>query len=210
MWVITTKGAFSAVQHRDNPDLLVVRTRDHGDAERLEAFYQDFLDETAQAAWVEVTLPDYPSAEILAYEVSDYPWRVIMPKTAWDQFLSEAVEDLDYGNFKDAVKAVQGKDRARVYTRVWSALLELEDLDPMGRRPLSTFADTEPWDEYDRWETGEPSPITWDDWTDYLSAARRDPSPSEVTAFLEGAEPPPFVSEADKRGEDYAADDERP
>lgn len=133
MWLITPHGMFSAVQHRDNPDLLVVRERVYADAERLRTWYQDWLDGLATAAGSDLDLPDLPLADITVYEHSDYPWRVIMPRTAWAAFLAEAAEDIDYGNFKDQVKATQGEDRAHVYARVWAVLLSLEYSDPDGR-----------------------------------------------------------------------------
>lgn len=131
MWTMTTKGFYSAVQHREDASLLVVRTRDHADAERLEGWYADWMDQLA--AHDTTAVIGMPDPAITSYDHSDYPWRVILPRTAYGAFLAETVEDLDYGNFKDAVKANQGHDRAQVYSSVWSVLLRLEDLDPDGR-----------------------------------------------------------------------------
>jgi hypothetical protein len=130
MWAMTTAGFFSAVQHKTDPSLLVVRTRDHGDAARLEDWYVNWC---ADLLSLTSEVPDsVPMPEIGVHEWSDYPWRVIMPRTAWAAFMAEQVEDLDYGNFKDAVKATQGAGRANVYGAVWANLLER--LDPRGRQ----------------------------------------------------------------------------
>ena len=183
MWTATTKGFFSAVQHRDDTSLLVVRTRDHADAERLAAWYAAWLNDMEK--FDPTATPNLPLPVITSYEWSDYPWRVIMPRTAWGAFLAESVEDLDYGNFKDAVKDRQGKERAQVYSGVWSVLLRLEDLDPKGR-PKPILEDDEPWDLYHDWEARHDEPLA-DDWAedlDYLT----DPTPAEVTAFLEAQE----------------------
>lgn len=156
MWTMTTAGFFSAVQHRDDPTLLVVRTRDRGDADRLCEWYalwaQQLVDLRLRLGQEHV--PDLPDAAVTAYERSDYPWRVIMPRAAYGAFMAEAVEDLDYGNFKDAVKANQGEGRAGVYMGVWSTLLRLEDLDPEGRPApeVPDWVDSEdeaPWDDED-------------------------------------------------------------
>lgn len=137
MWTATTRGFFSAVQHRDDPSLLVVRTRDHSDAQTLAAWYADWQSDMTKISAAlnpdaAPSPPEGPRPAITAYEFSDYLWRVILPRSAWGAFLAETVEGLHYGNFKYAVRCEQGADRAEVYSRVWSVLLALEDLDPMG------------------------------------------------------------------------------
>lgn len=185
MWLMTPRGFYSAVQHNTNRDLLVVRTRDRGDAESLKDWYQTWTEDVQDlAAQAEVEAPAVPDAVITTYEHSDYPWRVILPRGAWAAFVAEAVEDLDYGNFKDAVKVNQGYERAAVYTQVWAALLRIEDLDPHGRPQVwMETVDDEPWDEYDAWEAGAPysddEPADWDD--DGLA----DPTPIQMAAYQE-------------------------
>lgn len=186
MWTATTRGFFSAVQHKTDPTLLVVRTRDHQDAHTLVTWYaawRDTLDGVARKTnGLTADEMGLPTPTITTYDFSDYPWRVIMPRGAWGAFMAESVEDLDYGNFKDTVKRIQGADRAEVYGRVWLALLRLEDLDPMGRRPV--VQEDEPWDLYDAWEhrTDEHYDHLGDAWEDFVAS---DPSPAEVTQFLE-------------------------
>ena len=176
MWTATTQGFFSAVQHRDDPRLLVVRTRDHSDAQTLMTWYAAWRSDMAKVLHALSGKPapvEGPAPAITTYAWSDYPWRVIMPRSAWGAFLAESVEDLDYGNFKDAVKERQGYSRAEVYAKVWSALLALEDLDPWGRRPVAQ--EDEPWDLWDQrreepWEGEDDAPM--------------DPSPADVTRYL--------------------------
>lgn len=194
MWTATTRGFFSAVQHRDDPSLLVVRTRDHADAATLRDWYAAWQ---ADMAKIETALKGQPVAlegptpTITSYEVSDYPWRVIMPRSAWGAFLAESVEDLDYGNFKDAVKATQGADRAAVYANVWAALLRLETLDPLGRRPEYDERD-EPWDLYDDWERRQDEPFPTFSDLDLSSLDEDEDWPevtaAQVTAYLEDQE----------------------
>lgn len=183
MWMATTRGFFSAVQHNTNPNLLVVRTRDRSDAESLKDWYQGWIEDTADSAVGDGRAPaEMPDATITTYEFSDYPWRVIMPRTAYAAFVLEAVVDLDYGNFKDAVKATQGPDRAGVYMNVWSALLRLEYLDPFGRNEPTW--DDEPWDEYDAWEDTQEGAV-WDDEDDEDDLVVENPTPAQVTAYVD-------------------------
>jgi len=169
MWTMTPRGFFSAVQHRDDPTLLVVRTRVRADADTLVEWYatwaQNLIALHAKMDDLGVDLPSaqeaLPDAEVTTYDWSDYPWRVILPRSAWAAFMAEAVEDLDYGNFKDAVKKVQGAARANVYSGVWSVLLRLESQDPQGRR-MNQALDSD-WGPYDAWEDEQGDDPDWND-----------------------------------------------
>jgi hypothetical protein len=123
MWIMTTKGFYSAVQHHDEADLLVVRTRVKEDAREL-ARYLINSDNS----------PIDPETLIIEKEYADYPFRVIVHREDFREFIGDVVNNLFYPNFKDEVKHIQGLDRARVYSGVWSTLLRLEDFDPEARR----------------------------------------------------------------------------
>lgn len=114
MWLITPRGMFSTVKHHEDPDLLTVRTRVRADAEVV-------------IAWVAERRAG-PPPELLAYQSSDYPWRVWVHREEWAAFVSAEAEAIDYANFKDEVTRVQGKPRHDIYAKVWSALLPLEKL----------------------------------------------------------------------------------
>ena len=116
MWLATPTGFYSAVEHRTNRNLVVVRTRVHEDAVKLA---QRVFKINATKA----------RNKIISYNQSDYPWRVIVTKGQWASFVAQEAQRIDYGNFKSAVKARQGAKRESVYHRVWSALLGLERLD---------------------------------------------------------------------------------
>lgn len=136
MWVLTLDGFYSAVQHDDDPEALVVRTRVKAD---VDALHHQLL------RWSQ------PS-EIVTYQDSDYPWRTITTKVAWAQYLVIAAEEIDYSNFKDAVKHTQGSARASAYGNVWAALYGLEAQDPDRRA------------HDDRWSRESPgqSAFPWD------------------------------------------------
>lgn len=105
MWVFTTRGFFSAVQHRKHPNRVLVRARTEGDIRALK----DLID-----------------AEPYRLTKSDYEWRIDCPLADWVKAVSVMATEIDYDNFKHAVGKRQGQKRSSVYMRVWGALLELE------------------------------------------------------------------------------------
>lgn len=110
MWVITTKGFFSAVEKpEDRKDgMLTVRARNEADIRAL-------------AEMIPGAKP-YQQAGF-----TDYDWRLRCKAAEWATALARLALEIDYSNFKTAVGQRQGKGRANIYSRVWSALLSLED-----------------------------------------------------------------------------------
>lgn len=119
MWILHPQGGFlSAVQHNSDTNVIVVRARIKSD-----------LEELARKAGVHITG---------GRSDTDYPWRVMVERGEWSQYVEELAEAINYGNFKTRVgqvntPAINGHDRADIYSRVWGALLDLENLDPEGR-----------------------------------------------------------------------------
>lgn len=122
MWLFTTDGFYSGVQHRTEPDTIVVRTRVKADAEHLAAWLLNWQGKPRRKASIQRL--------ILTRVGSDYPWRVMVPRDAWGQFAMEAAYSTRYDNYKSAVQREQGAARESVYHDVWAALLRLEDDDP--------------------------------------------------------------------------------
>ena len=104
MWIATTRGFFSAVA-KDGPDTIVVRARVRGDLENL--------------------LPLLGEATIVDGGGTDYPFRVRVSRSTWKQALGVLADEIDYGNFKDAVADRQGRAREAVYHDVWENLRDL-------------------------------------------------------------------------------------
>lgn len=121
MWLFTTDGFFSAVVHRDDPDTILVRSRVREDALRLQAAVgQGEVTET----------PD-----------GDYRYRVLLPRETWSDYLAAAGDAIDYPNFKNAVAACQGPDRARVYEDIWWVMAELQQREVEGAGESARGAD---------------------------------------------------------------------
>lgn len=105
MWVTSTRGFYSAVAHRDAPELVLVRARVREDLQALGELIGPL--------------------EILATPDADYPFRAAVPRERWSAALVLLAAEIDYDNFKNAVAERQGSRREAVYHRVWAALREL-------------------------------------------------------------------------------------
>jgi len=108
MWLFTKFGFFSVVNKGDN-DELTVRSRTKSDLDRLRNHYLPSLSP--------------PSA----HEGTDYPWRATTSSTALGEAMRVIAQDIDYANFKDEVALGLGKDRAKRYGKIWSALYDMPD-----------------------------------------------------------------------------------
>src|SRR4051812_36506166 len=103
MWLLTPRGFYSVVADREQPDWLLVRARARDDLESLA--------ELVSGLAIEYT-PE-----------RDYAWRTRMTRRNWEQLAALLGSEIDYPNFKNAVAAAQGPERAAIYGRVWSTLL---------------------------------------------------------------------------------------
>ena len=108
MWLITTQGFYSGVQDPTDSNIIVVRGRVHADMKALVQM-----------------LPKDARPKIIDNEGTDYPYRVRVSRAQWVRLCCNLAMDVDYGNFKDAVKARQGKKRAEAYMGIWSILNRL-------------------------------------------------------------------------------------
>lgn len=121
VWIFINDAMISAVEHRDDPRVLVVRARLKGDLGRF--FGRRFR------------VTETPDA--------DYRYRTYCSRAMLRHALARAVDRIDYDNFKGSVA-----DRVRhdAYLDVWMAMFraqrdEIERLSPRGRRrPWSLFA----------------------------------------------------------------------
>lgn len=106
MWLFTETGFVSAVQHRTDHDTLVVRARD-----------RQSLTPIAERFGLEINTNQY----------SDYPYRVFISKNEFNEWVSDSIKFLDYGNFKSQVAVTRGKKFAHTLGSVWATMLDAED-----------------------------------------------------------------------------------
>ncbi len=110
MWLQTTDGFFSVVEHRDNDELVLIRARAREDLENLTRYEAE----------------GFEDQHIIEDLRADYQWRLIVPRAAWLEVLTKLTNEIDYDNFKDAVKAKQGQERASLYMSIWGILRRLQ------------------------------------------------------------------------------------
>lgn len=108
MWIFCKYGFFSAVQHTDKPDTLLVRARFKGDLDRLiKAMTPE-----------EYNLSGKPKVQFTPD--ADYRYRAEIRKIVFAELIRETAEDIDYPNFKDAMH--DGTVRDTAYMNCWRAL----------------------------------------------------------------------------------------
>jgi hypothetical protein len=103
MWLMTTRGFYSVVEHRDDADRLLVRARTRADIEALVGLV------AAAPVWL---------------ESADYAWRVETTRTEWQAAMRVLVGEITYPNFKSAIK---DDVHVQAYHRVWHVMHELND-----------------------------------------------------------------------------------
>ena len=99
MWIFATAGFLSITQHRDRPDMLMVRGRVKGDIEHY-----------------------FPGAKVIETPDGDYHYRTTLPREQVANRVRDAVIDIRSG-FKSSVT-----DRRRMpfYLEVWSVVDDMQ------------------------------------------------------------------------------------
>lgn len=97
MWIFTKDGFYSVTQHKDDPNLMMIRTRVRKDLET--AFGAD---------------------DIIENSGTDYRFRKTVTKLAAVSYFAVAMLDIDYTSVKDAVDQ-SDPDRKRWLLDVWDA-----------------------------------------------------------------------------------------
>jgi hypothetical protein len=110
MWLVTDRGFYSVVDKGDRPGYLCVRARVRADLESLFEFEP---------------LAGY-AGDVIETGDSDYRFRVYFTREDWVSASAELARQIDYPNFKSAVKQRQGRDRADTYLNVWNDLNKLQ------------------------------------------------------------------------------------
>ena len=106
MWVFTSKGFLSAVQHRANKDRVMIRARRK---EHLEA-----------------TICKEVNEQVFETEYADYRFRITVSKVEFSDFLVGQVKAIDYDNFKNSIPESENQYHDACL-KVWGALYATQD-----------------------------------------------------------------------------------
>ena len=126
---MTNVGFVSAVQYKENKDLIVVRARAPG---HLTDIFGPLTEE--------ICSPD-----------RDYSWRTILTRKEFEEGILNSIKKIDYTNFKNSV---QDEDLHDAYLDVWTDMFmyQREVNKKIGLK--SSYADMmtkEEYDSYDQW-----------------------------------------------------------
>lgn len=124
MWVMFERGFVSAVEDRDDKNVLRVRARDKMSLLNTLKVIKD------SGHGVE-------GLEIVEGIGTDYRWRVSMPKELFAVFVAETATSISYPNFKDRITKTRGQKWHDALMDVWVAMLAVNDKVPV-RKPWVT------------------------------------------------------------------------
>ena len=103
MWVFTTKGFLSIVQHKDVPDHFQVKSRVRAPLESL-----------------------WPEHDILVIDWADYRFRINIRKEEAIPVIAKEIEQVLYTSFKDECR--EDEDYHHALTRVWTTMYNFQAL----------------------------------------------------------------------------------
>lgn len=113
MWIFTETGFVSAVQHREDPNTLVVRARDRASLEHLQVA----LDAISEGA----------SSPIEHTPTADYPYRLYTDRLFFARWAAHMARDISYSNFKGQCYQTLPEEYSNALHDVWSAMHQVED-----------------------------------------------------------------------------------
>lgn len=111
MWIQTTKGAFSIVQHRDEKTQVLVRARREQDILRFAGMVSN--SDKMVGPWKD--------------NMADYPWRIKISAEECSLVLCRLVLEINYDNFKSSVR---DKQLLSAYYGVYESLLDIDERFP--------------------------------------------------------------------------------
>ena len=118
MWVFTTKGFFSIVEHKNDPNRVVIRARVRKDIESIKMLFEEL---GLEVSGVE---------ENVSF---DYRYRVFARRIDWASVMAQLITDMGYTNFKNAIYETDSLEirdkRHEAYLDIWAIMHELQFCD---------------------------------------------------------------------------------
>jgi hypothetical protein len=115
LWIFTTRGFFSIVEHKNDPNRVVIRARVRKDIDNIKMLFEEL---------------GLKASDILESLDSDYRYRIFANRIDWVSVMTQIIADVGYTNFKNAVYetgslAIKGK-RHEAYLDIWAIMHELQ------------------------------------------------------------------------------------
>ena len=101
MWIFTTRGFISIVQHNSMKACFQVKSREPGPLEHF-----------------------WPEQEIRVIDWADYRYRIDIGKDEVYPVLNKLLDSIDYTGFKNNC---EGQDYYRALTRIWSVMFAFQE-----------------------------------------------------------------------------------
>jgi hypothetical protein len=115
LWVFTTKGFFSIVEHKKDPDRVVIRARISKDIEKIKTLFEELGLEVSDVV------------ENLSF---DYRYRISASRIDWASVMSRLITDMGYTNFKNALYEADSPEirdkRHEAYLAIWAIMQKLQ------------------------------------------------------------------------------------
>lgn len=100
MWIASTSGFYSIVQHRDFPDQVLIRARVKKDLESI-----------------------FDPSRIVFTPDGDYQYRVFLNKAEAGKIFLDKMMKIDYSNFKNHVaQNPEQRDKLDAYHEIWRVM----------------------------------------------------------------------------------------
>lgn len=116
MWIFCEQGFFSAVEHRERPENVLIRARFKGDLERL--IKTSFCTQQEKNELLK---------KIQTTPYADYAFRVEMPKCVFAEMTKQIADNINYDNFKNHVHEGGNSKRDAAYMGCWSCLWRAQE-----------------------------------------------------------------------------------
>jgi hypothetical protein len=115
LWIFTTRGFFSIVEHKKDPNRLLIRARIRKDIDNIKTLFEELGLEVSDVE------------ENVSF---DYRYRVFTSRSDWASVMTQLITDIGYTNFKNAVHEadspeIKGK-RHEAHMDIWAIMHELQ------------------------------------------------------------------------------------
>jgi hypothetical protein len=115
LWIFTTKGFFSIVEHKKDLNRVVIRARVRKDIDNMKMLFEEL---------------DLRVSDVVENVSSDYRYRVFASRSDWTSVMTQLITDMGYTNFKNAVYEADSPkvrdNRHEAYLDIWAIMHELQ------------------------------------------------------------------------------------